>query len=435
MIAELDEYQTGDRGRDAAGEDIADKGYRKAVSLLRQCSTPDGFVASPEQKDNYRRIWSRDGVIIGLAALMSGDSDLVETFKKTLQTLSLYQGPHGEIPSNVNTKTGRISYGTMIGRVDADLWFIIGCAEYWLESGDNDFIIDIMPALERAFFLLGAWEFNSRGLIYVPETGDWADEYLHSGFVLYDQLLYLQAQRGMYILRSFMNDGKKDDDLLEKTRMLGKRIVTNYWLDDSTYSEDCVYHDIIYKKGRQARGKSRNRFWFPFFTPHGYGYRFDSFANILASLLNVALDWQVEAVDGYIADEIANKDCMLIPAFSPVIKPVDSDWEDLQMTFSYTFKNRPYEYHNGGLWPMLTGFYIADLAARGQDEKAARYLDAVHRANALAMDDEGWSFPEYVHGREYTAGGTRHQGWSAAGAVIGSHVLEKKPLFRTQSYE
>ncbi|MGD8617658.1 MAG: hypothetical protein PVH54_00550 [Gammaproteobacteria bacterium] len=28
-------------------------------------------------------------------------------------------------------------------------------------------------------------------------TGDWADEYLHNGYVLYDQLLYLQAQRTM----------------------------------------------------------------------------------------------------------------------------------------------------------------------------------------------------------------------------------------------
>jgi hypothetical protein len=34
----------------------------------------------------------------------------------------------------------------------------------------------MMPVIEKVAFLLGAWEFNNRGLLYVPATGDWADE-------------------------------------------------------------------------------------------------------------------------------------------------------------------------------------------------------------------------------------------------------------------
>ena len=79
--------------------------YRQAIQLLHACSTEDGFIASRTDRDNYRRIWARDGVIVGLAALMSKDQDLIETLRRTLLTLTQYQGPHGEIPSNVDMAT------------------------------------------------------------------------------------------------------------------------------------------------------------------------------------------------------------------------------------------------------------------------------------------------------------------------------------------
>lgn len=106
------------------------EGYARALALLRACATADGFVASPTESDNYRRIWGRDGAIMSLAALLSGDHELAGTARKTFATLAAYQGPHGEIPSNVDTVSDRISYGGTTGRVDADLWFLIGCGEY-----------------------------------------------------------------------------------------------------------------------------------------------------------------------------------------------------------------------------------------------------------------------------------------------------------------
>ena len=50
----------------------------------------------------------------------------------------------------------------------------------------------------------------------------------------------------------------------------------------------------------------------------------------------------------------------LLPAFAPVITPQDHAWKDLQMTFSYEFRNQPYQYQNGGLWPFINGFYGCD---------------------------------------------------------------------------
>jgi glycogen debranching enzyme len=415
------------RAHSESDDGLFAEGYQKAVELLRICAGPHGFLAAATRLANYHRVWGRDGAILSLAALLTDDEELIETARKTFQTLADHQGPHGEIPSNVDPQSGRISYGGTTGRVDAGLWFIIACGEYWRATGDDDFLERMLPTLEKARFLLGAWEFNTRGLLYVPQTGDWADEYLQNAYVLYDQLLYLQAQRTLGAIHR-QRHGSTNHVLQDSTNRLKHLIQDNYWFPDDDEVPDDVYHEILYKKGRDAP-RCRNCYWMPFFSPHGYGYRFDALANTLASLFGVANDARRRRVDAFI-DGLVNDDLPLLPAFHPVIRPVDEDWEDLQMTFSYTFKNKPYEYHNGGLWPMITGFYVADLAQRGKQARARDFLNGIHRANALEMDGEPWSFPEYVHGRTHIAEGTRHQGWSAAAAVIGHHALQGRAVFR-----
>jgi glycogen debranching enzyme len=410
-------------------KNTSESGYDKAIELLLMCSTENGFIASPTKKANYRRVWSRDGAIISLAALMSSRQDLIQTAKATLMTLAKHQGPHGEIPSNVDTDSGRISYGGTAGRVDANLWFIIACGEYWQATGDDAFIEEMLPVMVKVQFLLGAWEFNNRGLLYIPETGDWADEYIHSGYVLFDQLLYLQAMRTLYAIQQKLNL-KKGNVLLEKINRLKSLIRANYWFIKDDKVPDAIYHKILYKKGRTAATRCAAHYWAPFFSPHGYGYRFDSFSNILVSLFDVSNKTRQVNVDRYIQKVVTGDKEQLLPAFFPVIKPVDKDWEELHMTFSYSFKNKPYEYHNGGLWPMISGFYVADLAKRNKIKAAERHLHKIHQANSLPMEGEPWSFPEYIHGKDFTPGGTRHQGWSAAGAVIGECALKNKPLFR-----
>lgn len=409
-------------------DEAIEQGYDRAVELVRCCCTLHGFVASPGEHDNYHRIWSRDGSILSLAALLTGDDELIETAGRTLETLARYQGSHGEIPSNVDPGADRISYGGTTGRVDADLWFVIGCGEYWQATGDEAFLEKLLPAIEKTRFLLGAWEFNNRGLIYVPQTGDWADEYLHNGYVLYDQLLYIQALRTLASIHLAIH-GSDDHGLQEKVSRLHHLIRANYWFDGDGLPDD-AYHEVLYRKGLQAAAHCAGRHWMASFAPSGYSYRFDAFANVLVSLLGIADDHQRSRVDSHITNVIISRDFPLLPAFHPVIEPVDEDWQELQMMFSYTFKNRPHEFHNGGLWPMVTGFYVADLANRGHIAEARGYLEAIHQSNALLMEQESWGFPEFVHGIDFTPGGTRHQGWSAAGAIIGQCALEGTSVFR-----
>ena len=409
--------------------ELTEQGYAKALDLLHACATEWGFLASPTNEANYRRVWGRDGAIIGLAALLTGDGALLETTRRTFETLAENQGPHGEIPSNVDPVTWRISYGGTAGRVDADLWFVIGCGEYWKAAADDAFLKRIFPHVERTVFLLGAWEFNNRGLLYIPQTGDWSDEYIHSGYILYDELLYLQALRAYRAMKSRLQGGS-DRELSGRIDRLKRLIGRNYWFDHDDDDRRDIYHEVLFDKGLDLAPKRSGRYWLPFFSPTGYGYRFDAMANVMVSLVGCTTEKQNALVDGYIAENTLKEDLPLLPAFHPVIQPRDEDWEDLQMNFSYTFKNRPYEYQNGGLWAIITGLYVADLAGRGKTREAERLLRAVHRANALEMDGEPWGFPEFVHGLHLAPGGTRGQGWSAAGAVIGHHALQGAPPFR-----
>ncbi|MFO8156236.1 MAG: amylo-alpha-1,6-glucosidase [Pseudomonadota bacterium] len=413
-----------------SGEDLLAEGLERAHTIIRRCSTEHGFLASPTKHANYRRIWARDGTVLGLAALMSGDPELIETFGRTLRTLERNQGPHGEIPSNVDPASQRVSFGGTTGRVDASLWFVIGCGEYWQCTGDDDFIEAMLPALERVRFLLGAWEFNNRGLLYIPETGDWADEYIQSGYVLYDQVLYMQALRTICVIHEHVH-GSSDHVLLEKIGRLYHLLRANYWFNGTTDPGPDAYHEVLFRHGLEAakRRPEGAHYWLPFFSPSGYGFRFDAFANVLVSLMRVAYDDQRTEVDRFI-EGIVSDELPLLPAFHPAIDPEDQDWEDLQLNFSYTFRNHPHEYHNGGLWPLITGFYVADLALRGKHDAARRHQAALVRANALPMEGEPWSFPEFVHGREFTPGGTRFQGWSAAAVLVGHYALEGESVIR-----
>jgi len=394
---------------------------------MKECLTDEGFIATPTERDNYRRVWGRDSSIIGLASLITDDTDLIDGCRCSLETLAKYQGPHGEIPSNVDPLTDRVSYGGTAGRVDGNLWFVLAASQYWQTTGDEEFLQRMLEPLEKVRALLGAWEFNTRGLLYIPPTGDWADEYLQSGYVLYDQLLYLQVQREFCRMHKYLHT-TADHILNDRVTRLLHLIRANYWFGDDEKPDD-VYHEVLYAKGRQAAPACGGQYWMPFFSPFGYGFRFDAMANALVCILGVADDQQADAVDRYIADKIVYEDLMLLPAFDPVITPKDEKWEDLQVTFSHTFKNEPYEYHNGGLWPLVTGFYAAGLARRGKHDLARKYCDGIHKANRLEKDGQEWSFPEFVHGQHYTAGGTHPMGWSAAAAVIAEQSLRGRQLF------
>ena len=136
--------------------------YIKSIELLHRCSSSEGFLASAENITNYKRVWARDGVICGLAALASCDDQLITTFKSTLETLANNQHANGTIPSNVmvSAENKEVSYGGLAGRVDAVSWFVIGICQYAFYKNDTAFITKYESHIQKCLQLLEAWEFN-----------------------------------------------------------------------------------------------------------------------------------------------------------------------------------------------------------------------------------------------------------------------------------
>ena len=144
--------------------------------------------------------------------------------------------------------------------------------------------------------------------------------------------------------------------------------------------------------------------------------RFDLLGNCLAILSGIATPSRAEEMISWIEDECsAMKEkgelaVNLPPNFFPYIKTDDPDWLPRYSTF-----NNPGEYHNGGIWPFICGFYIAALVA------AKRYTLAYEKLVALTLcvkksdsGDLAYGFNEWIKAQTGNPMGQDWQTWSAA---------------------
>ena len=373
--------------------------YTKAIELLHSCSSSNGFLASAENTSNYKRVWARDGVICGLAALASGDENLIITFEKTLETLANNQHKNGTIPSNVlvTENETQVSYGGLAGRVDAVTWFVIGICQYAFYKKDSSFVSKYDSNIQKCLQLLEAWEFNNQHLIYVPLSGNWADEYITDGYVLYDQLLRIWA------LRSY-NYFQKSDEITSKIQKIEHQIVVNF-----------TPNEIVPKYHERAYNELQFKGFMPCsFSPAGYKTQFDAFANALVLLLNIGSnEFQNEILKTF--ETIKNETHLkLIPAFWPPIQESDLDWNLLKNNCKYEFRNYPYEFHNGGSWSMVNGFYGLALLSKNQKENATQVLNSINNANEM----ENFSFFENFNTKTSKPNGVAFCAWSAAAAIF-----------------
>ena len=373
--------------------------YTKSIKLLHRCASTEGFLASAENITNYKRVWARDGVICGLAALASGDDQLIATFKSTLETLANNQHANGTIPSNVmvSAENKDVSYGGLAGRVDAVSWFVIGICQYAFYKNDAAFVTKYELQIQKCLQLLEAWEFNNKHLMYVPLSGNWADEYITDGYVLYDQLLRIWA------LKSY-NHFVNQESIAVKIENITAQIEINF----TPTSKGEKYHERAYHQLEFQAYMPCS------FSPAGYKIQFDAFANALALLLNIGNGIFQEQIVNH-AEKLAKQQKMqLIPAFWPPITESDLDWNLLKNNCKYEFRNFPYEFHNGGSWPMVNGFFGMALHAKKKEEAAKTVLEAINSANAQS----DFSFYENFNTKNATPNGVPYCAWSAASAVF-----------------
>lgn len=377
------------------------KYYQDAITIIKKCITENGFVASPVAKDNYARIWSRDAMIAGIASMLTSDSLCIEAFKRSVLFLGEHQNKFGQIPSNVSLDGKAISFGSLVGRVDATSWWIIGAC--LVSKNFPEHKNHLLPKIKKAFDILEAWEFNGRGLIYTPLGGNWADEYVSQGYVLYDQLLRLWAIK---LFNEIFNSENDRLDFEEKREL----ITTNF--KANTPSKDKIYHPSAYSNFYNKSGH-----WASSFLPAGYDTRWDAAANALVLLLGIETEPYKIA---HAIDEIAAQNkTYQIPAFAPVITPHDADWSLLSHNYSFQFKNHPNEFHNGGSWPVFTGLLSIGLSLNGFDTLSKKILDV----QELSMNNNPTEmFTEYWNIATNKPGGVNPLGFSAAGYIFMVHA-------------
>jgi GH15 family glucan-1,4-alpha-glucosidase len=242
-----------------------------------------------------------------------------------------------------------------------------------------------------------AWEFNNKHLMYVPLSGNWADEYITDGYVLYDQLLRVWA------LKSY-NHFAKNAAISEKIVNITNQIEVNF--TPNAVGEK--YHERAYNAA------NIQDFMPCSFSPSGYKTQFDAFANSLVLMLNIGSDAFQKSILNYFEKLENQMPLQLIPAFWPPIQETDLDWNLLKNNCKYEFRNYPNEFHNGGSWPMVNGFYGLALVAKNKKQEADLLLKNINKANAI----EEYSFYENFNSETKKPNGVPFCAWSAAATVM-----------------
>ena len=117
----------------------------------------------------------------------------------------------------------------------------------------------------------------------------------------------------------------------------------------------------------------------------------------------------------------------LPPNFFPYIKPEDPDWQP-----RYALYNKPGEYHNGGIWPFVCGFYVAALVAAKKYTLAAEKLVSLTNViKILSSAKLDFGFNEWIKAQDGKPMGQDWQTWSAALYLYAAKCVEVKgtPFF------
>jgi hypothetical protein len=159
--------------------------------------------------------------------------------------------------------------------------------------------------------------------------------------------------------------------------------------------------------------------------------RFDLLGNSLAILSGIASQSRAEAMIDWIEAECFSMKQKgelaldLPPNFFPFIKPGDPDWHPRYEKF-----NLPGDYHNGGIWPFVAGFYVAALVAAKRyalaEEKLSALTKVITISNTRLNQNLKYGFNEWLKAQDGKPMGQNWQTWSASMYLYASKCVEEK---------
>jgi glycogen debranching enzyme len=396
----------------------------KAQAILRQECSPIGLMASPE---GYPHVWARDSVITSLGALLSPGHEVC--LRVSLITLASQQSELGAIPNNVSVATGRLDH-TNAGSVDSNLWFILGHSFQYRTSGDADFLRAQWPALEKALLWLRYQDSNGCGLLEVHEAADWADLLANRFNILYDNVLWYAALQAMAGMAEAL--GRDGTPYAEWAADVRHKIRLVLWVGSESAGEwgpSCPGHtEWTHTLSQVDPVLVKRPFFLPYVAFRDFGDYCDVFGNLLAILFEVANPAQEKRILDYLR-QVGIADPYPVRVLHPIIHPGNKDWREYYRNNNL---NLPEQYHNGGIWPFVGGFYVAALVKAGRTAEARRQLKKLAELNRLGVDEE-WEFNEWCHGATGQPMGYPHQAWSAGMYIFAYHCVAdgKVPILRS----
>jgi hypothetical protein len=346
----------------------------------------------------YPEPYTRDLMISILGIVVSEDQRLVTIIRNVLVTLAENQTEHGHIPSLVHDKEER-------GSSDTTPLFLLAVAIYRNATGEHRFL---QHAVRKALTWMEYQSPSDRYLVAQQPTSDWRDEQWVIGCGLFVNSI-------VYSYLRLLGQHERADRLRHE---IGRYTVTG----GRTH--------LHVPEGLAIRHKPYYAFWsYKIYSSE----RFDLLGNSLAILSGIAspsragkmIGWiEAECIDMRQNGELAVD---LPPNFFRFIKPEDPDWLPRYEKF-----NMPGEYHNGGIWPFICGFYIAALVAARRFKLAEEKLSIL---TELLKNSQNTSLPfgfnEWFKAQNGKPMGQDWQTWSAALYLYAAKCVEERrtPFF------
>ena len=387
-------------------DDIVGRAKEAALDVLRHNARGPCAGLPRTAGWGYPEPYTRDWMISALGVLVSNDRPLIQALGRVLKALARHQTAGGHIPSLAHRADD-------VGASDTTPLFLIAVALYRRTTGDREFLA---PAVRKALAWMRCQSPDDLILVAQQPTSDWRDEQWVMGYGLYVNTLVHTHLR----LHGLRKEAARLAALVHLFAVSG---------------QDGQRH---VHEGLAVKNKPYYALWsYKIYSSE----RFDLLGNSLAILSGVASRARANQMVRWIEAEcevmrqrgILNSFSLrsggretrrrrpLPPCLFPFIQPVDPDWRPRYQRF-----NNPGQYHNGGIWPFVCGFYVAALVAAGRMQLARRRLNDLTELVTPARDhDVPFGFNEWFDATTGQPRGEDWQTWSAAMYYYAATCVER----------
>ena len=381
--------------------DLITECYDRAILLLKHNSTPLGINAASRTKKAegrfYASIFGRDAAICSLGMVVSGDAQLVKCAKNSLLTLAKYQAPNGQIPKFITPEKNEADFW-YTGCIDATIWWLIAVDFFDRTLPEAGLKKRLTRKIDLAIYWLRCQEHQSLWLLQQNEASDWADIMPRSGFVLYTNALWYQVKKIYSISHA------------QKTRYYFRYIFSPFEKTVPEHRRAQILSHFIKKQ------ITSSAFYLSFVNLSFWGPEVDVYGNILSMLFG--LSPKSKSLNR--VEEMMNLKINEPYPVKSVHAPIRQNSPLWRIYMERHKQNYPHQYHNGGIWPYIAGFWIMLLQMMKKNRLAWKELERFAKINSI----NNWEFNEWFHGKTGKPMGMPGQSWNAAMFILAYQCLK-----------